>query len=384
MLAVLLVIKIFLDMFVPAREFNFAMTGAIALILVFTARRIFISQRGLMLILTFLFLTFVGSLQTGDWVAGLRWIVLPLFFWGTYIHATGLAPDVRIRTSFFILGVAFLLFAGNLILSMANGMYQTRELWNFEHVNLAGSYILSLAPVCLMLVKSKNIPTIWARLLFVLSALTTSTGALVASLLLLPKRLFSDGRVGAVRLISSLVTVIFILILAWAFVPELSDKISSPFAFFQQFGLFGVIDFARAGGSLYNLGDQYSGSATWRLYAYVVYIENIYNRGIAELLLGQGFGAFVDVFDGYMPHNDFLLVVSDHGILGLAWITLALVSLRESYTNREVWVPLMAIVFLRLVAENNIYSFYLMSAWMGFLALSISLGDESNAHIGSL
>ena len=63
-----------------------------------------------------------------------------------------------------------------------------------------------------------------------------------------------------------------------------------------------------------------------------------------------------------MPHNDFILTLVDFGVIGLLVVIYMLRRILIFAINHRELLALVPILIFRLMFENNIYSFYLMSS----------------------
>jgi hypothetical protein len=363
MLNVLLLMKLALDFLSAQRGAAFVLCLLVSLFIVVRTRVVAVDNPGAMRALAaFLVVTLMAYLQSGSTDQAVKYLGLALLAVAIPLYLKHHSSE-HILASATTLLWANLLFAAVCILrSIATGLYGERDFQPFEHANLFGSYILSAVPLLFVVESRTGFNWTYRLILIVLAWASTSTGTGVLSLLLL----VNFSRISsAVLLRTLLLAVLFIWVaesLMVAVNPELHVKIFSPFAFLTDFGWATLLSAASTGYSLYEFGPEYASSFTWRLYAYLVFLSHVAAQPFTEILFGSGFSSYSEVWNGYMPHNDFILALVDFGLIGLGVLLYFLVrSARFALHHREL-LGLIPIIVFRLMFENNIYSFYLMSS----------------------
>jgi hypothetical protein len=96
----------------------------------------------------------------------------------------------------------------------------------------------------------------------------------------------------------------------------------------------------------------------------------VLDQGWLALLFGNGVGGYEAVWNGAMPHNDFILILVDFGLLPLIVCLCCVVMLvMRMWRGHSEWFVMLVVVVLRLSWENNIYSYYLVSAGCMFFSM---------------
>jgi hypothetical protein len=105
-----------------------------------------------------------------------------------------------------------------------------------------------------------------------------------------------------------------------------------------------------------------SGSFTWRIFSYTFYFHNIFHQNILNFLFGSGAESFFQ-FATFAPHNDFIAIFLDFGLVGLLCFLFFLFKMFKTAINRnfDILTSFIVFVLLRLTFENVIYSSYVFS-----------------------
>jgi len=212
------------------------------------------------------------------------------------------------------------------------------------------------------------------------SLISTSTGAFLLSLMVFAEfKRVSFVMVGKLALVSFVVGS-GLFFVTKAFYPDLYLKIFGPLVLVVDGGLSDLKFLALNGYRMKELGEEYQSSFVWRMYAYFLFLDYWGSQSIYNILFGAGYLGFESVWDGIAPHNDFLLVLLDFGLLAflivLFLFTRALYLVLKNYT---VFTSLLLILIMRLMFENNIYSYYLVSGIVvscSFIFYSINKLEE--------
>jgi hypothetical protein len=370
-------LKLLFDFFVPLRSVGFAVCMCAAGILLFLFRGVPLTARGLMASLASVCLIATQIFNSSDLEIFSKLMALPLLaiiFYGYGLRMSGSELDRAFRV---IIVVFILLFICNFLVSYASGLLETRDFWAFEHRNLLGSYIL-------VMIVPATFCSVWAPRSFrvtclkfgILGAafLSTSTGALLLTgLLFVRLRTISISSIS--RLVVRLVSLSCAGILILYFIsPVAYSKLMAPIFLIVGGGWSELVNLATAGKGILHLNDTDQGSFTWRIYAYLVYGLFLMKEHVNELLWGNGIGGFKDVWDGIMPHNDLILIMVDFGLVPFSLLLFTWIKLVRACLLRHIqWLPVVFALTGRLMFENNIYTFYVLSNVVIFSSLIFGL-----------
>lgn len=363
MLNVLLLMKLALDFLSVQRGAAFVLCILVSLFILVRTRVVTVENLGAVRsIAAFLVVTLVAYLQSGSTDQAFKYLGLALLAVAIPVYLKHRSTENILASATTLLWANLLFSAACILRAVVTGQYSEREFHPFEHANLFGSYILSAVPLLFVVESRTGFNRTYRVILIVLAWASTSTGTGVLSLLLL----VNFSRISYAALLRTLLLAVLFIWVAeslLAFVhPDLHVKIFSPFSFLTDFGWETLFSAARTGYSLYEFGPEYASSLTWRIYAYLVFLSHVAAMPFTEILFGSGFSAYSEVWNGYMPHNDFILALVDFGLMGFSVLLYFLVrSTRFALHHREL-LGLVPIIIFRLMFENNIYSFYLMSS----------------------
>ncbi|MFD1555160.1 hypothetical protein ACFSHT_05875 [Paraburkholderia silviterrae] len=357
--------KLVMDFFVPAREVNFLAFNILLVILFLLFRpRIYLGTRGVFCFLA-IWLFFIFQVLRGlDNSIAYKMAGLPVLVVIFYSTGRGINNAAMKKLSVYIFAEFCVFFIVNYFISLAKGLTSSREFWNFEHANLLGSYVLCmLVPVNYLIISSGRLRgRLLGLCLMIMGYLSTSTGAFLLSVGVFVRA--RNFRVKNILLI--LISGIF-LAGAGIFILSVADtatyaKIVAPFRLISDGGWERLVNEARNGGGIAYLTSDQQGSFTWRVYAYLVYMFYIFNEGWNYLLFGNGVGGYEVVWGGAMPHNDFILILVDYGLLFFtAWIFFFVWLLVKVWKKYPEWFVIVILVLFRLLCENNLYSYYVAS-----------------------
>ena len=363
MINVLLMMKLALDFMTVQRGAAFVLCLMVSALVLLRSNVIEVrSPAVLRAIAGFTTIILIAWLQSGQFDMALKYVSLLLL-------AVAIPLCLMQRSPESLLSSATLLIWGNLLFSffcvvraLASGVYGDRVFAPFEHANLFGSYILSSVPLLFVIEARLGIRWHYRMAFIALAWASTSTGSGVLSLLLL----INFAKISSGQILKTLVMVGLVVVIGETglqiFHPELHTKIFSPFSFVTDFGLETLVTAAHIGYSLYDFGPEYESSLTWRIYAYVVFLTDVMSSSASSILFGRGFNGYADIWNGYMRHNDFILTLVDFGVIGLLVVIYMLRRILIFAINHRELLALVPILIFRLMFENNIYSFYLMSS----------------------
>ncbi|TDX12232.1 hypothetical protein EDB96_1285 [Flavobacterium sp. S87F.05.LMB.W.Kidney.N] len=355
--------KIILDFFSPFRELNSVLQLCIIIPVVMDRNFLsFIIKRKLNFVL-FYFLVYIfisGNAQSFKiFVAIILFCVFLFIGYKSNLHTISKKAKLIWR-------VGFICFLMSFTISVLTGRYSRREFYNFEHVNLLGTYLVFISIFYLIHYKEKNkkggnIESSPFSLI-IGSYLTLSTGAFVTQLTaFIPSKYY---RLKNIRYLSILliITGISSYYITNSFSPDLHQKIFGSLNYFGR--EISLREFYQE--SIHQnleLNDsENSGSFTWRIFSYTFYLYNIFHQNILNFLFGSGAESFFQ-FATFAPHNDFIAIFLDFGLVGLLCFLFFLFKMFKTAINSDFDILTSFVVFLllRLAFENVIYSSYVFS-----------------------
>lgn len=263
-------------------------------------------------------------------------------------------------------------FAINVLVSVHLGLYGDRRLWAFAHVDLTGAYVAgTVVPLSFVLATDQARHTARRLLLVVEAIFTRSSGGLLASLLILV-----DARRLHLRTILWVFLAMAIVVggalgVGAAFNTSYYSKLRDAADVFRSGQTRQLWELAKHRQPLSELGQAGEGSLTWRFYAYAVYADALASEPPMAILLGSGAGSYKKVWQGYMPHNDFILILHDFGAVAEFAFLLGLVYFGWRIRRSPIWLAALAVLILCLLVENNIYSAWLMISWLTWIGLAL-------------
>lgn len=356
--------KMMLDFLSPHRELNFLIVFSFFAIAALAKLKsiIKISKSEAIWMASFTTIIFIALIKSGDIRSFAKAGSLVLIYLVTRSILIEMPKELIERAAERILQIFIILFAINYCISVLVASPANRSFFNFEHANLLGSYILiSLA----LFYSSKNCrKSLTTKLkIFTATLLSTSTGAMLLSALIFYRTKKINFKIVAMLIITSILATITLYFALQAYLPTYFTKIFGPVILILDGNLHALSSLAKQGIRIQDLGDQYQGSLVWRIYANYIFTSFIVNQPILSLIFGNGFHGYFAAWDGVMPHNDLILTLIDFGLLGFILILISIYKLiKYSIKRKPILIPLAAILVLRLLLENNIYSFYLVSS----------------------
>lgn len=373
--------KLAMDFFIPYRDANFLAFNLLLVLLFLAFRpRIYLGRGGRMMFGIVMLILLAQVARAPDNPISFKLATLPCVAVLFYSIGRSLTESA-VKKLFSVLLVLFVLaFLGNYALSVASGLLFSREFWNFEHPNLLGSYILVVALPAHYLILRESRVRGWAigSVIVIAAFLSTSTGALLLSIGIFIRLRGLRARHVVTSVLIGLVLVGVGIAMLSLFNPVTYEKIVGPFRLVGDGSWSRLVAEARSGGGITWLASGQQGSFTWRIYAYLVYLFYVLQQGSMALLFGNGVSGYTAVWNGAMPHNDFILLLVDFGLLVLVLCLVCLLVLaRKVWRGNPEWFVMLAVIVLRLMYENNIYSYYLASA--GCLFISLIVGVQARA-----
>ena len=374
-------VKFVLDVFSPARDVNLAIEVCLFGLLLLSMGK----QASILCDIPFYLL---GSFAIASVIVSsfnemsLKNLVCVLFYASCYVAANSIPVErffypLRLAVSFGFISCFILI-----LVSVAAGLYSQREVFNFEHVNLFGSYIvfLSALNVYLQYVERivakgrKQITVLYRYSSLLLSLLSTSTGAFIVVLSsFLPVKYLTFRNLWKV-ILSATIGVVVLFITTSMFSQRLNHKI---------FGFMDVFTSVRAIEKFYRLSKldlnvdltksmKEGGSFAWRIYNYISYITKFTAKPPQTILFGGGAGSYVD-YKKMLPHNDFIYLLLDFGLVGISFILFGLIWLLRTglKSGFSPLAYLCLFLILRLGFENVVSSTYLLSLVSGVLGLVV-------------
>ena len=379
-------LKIILDFFVPNRDISALL---ITFFLIFNFKRFNYDKGSVKFIFRvvcfFLFEAILLFFLESDMRALLKFLTYPIYFCFFYLLGKNLSKEDIIYINLITLKVFLICFLVSLSLSLGLNLYFKRIFFNFEHVNLLGSFVLVMTiPLSFLkkYVEKKKIKSI-TYLLIISAFLTTSTGAFLLSFAILANINSWSFRKIITYVFYVLLFVLFIFFITKNYVGDLHQKIFSPLYVLEKYTLAEFLEFSSKQARIQDLGSDLDSSLTWRLYTWVYFINYIFSGDLFNILFGNGLKSYTVVLDNNKPpHNDFILILIDYGIV--FW-TIFIFLLRKIYINitkrYESFIPVFFIWILRLLLENTVNSFYITSTIIMFLSVIIGFYSKKNEKI---
>lgn len=360
----LFIIKITLDFISPFRELNFVVINTICMITLFLNRTHLkvIKRKEWAGIFVFVILCFMWLAISGELRYFIKFISTIILFLTVRICFERIMLDEVISLTSTLIKAYFFIIVIHYLLSLLLASPANRLFYNFEHANLLGSYVL-LSLTFIYSMKMLNRDSLMNRICVVIaSGLTTSTGTLLSSFVVFLNVKKLNIRTLILAICSALLVIIFLYNTFSYFFPELFIKVFGPFQLLFSGGWGELAALSKHRLSMQELGDEYQSSLVWRFYAYIIFWDYLIEQPLIYLLFGNGFWGFFDIWDGIAPHNDFLLILVDFGIIGFS-ITLFYLSKAISWCIKEntIILPVFIVFILRMMFENNVYSYYLLS-----------------------
>ncbi|MDQ6531541.1 hypothetical protein [Flavobacterium sp. LHD-85] len=357
------IIKIILDFFSPFRELNSVIQLCITLPILMDREFLnFIVKRKLNFVLLY-FLLYVFISKN---IQSVKIFIAVLFYCIFLFIGYKSTLNVIIKRSKIIWKVGLVCFFASLLISILTGRYSRREFYNFEHVNLLGTYFVFISIFYFIHYKNKKkkVRSLESSSLslVIASYLTLSTGAFVSQL-----TAFIPSRYYKLRNILYLSLLIIIAGIGSYYItdsvsPDLHQKIFGSINYFGK--EISLKEFYQD--SIHQnleLNDsENSGSFTWRIFSYTFYLYNIFHQDIINFLFGSGVESFFQ-YATFAPHNDFIAIFLDFGLVGLLCFLFFLFKLFKAAirSNSKVLITFIVFLVLRLSFENVIYSSYVFS-----------------------
>jgi len=363
-LQLLFVMKFALDFLSPFRDVNFILVNVVCVLFIFFRRDLLtlLSRKEVQILFCYILCCTIWLVNNWSVLFYFKFLSFSLLYVVVRCSAAVLDSNYLLLITTRLLRVFIGLMLVNFVVSFVLFNPALREFYNFEHANLLGSYILLSLPFIYLLMLNGEMHVLNKFSIVFMAFLSTSTGALLSSLMVL-----IDFR----RLSLSLVLRFFVMAFSLAcvafvtlqlFLPESFTKIFGPLLLIYDGGLGDLKFLADNRIPMRELGEEYQGSFVWRMYAYFVFIDFLSSQSVYSVFFGSGFLGFLEVWDGIAPHNDFLLLLLDFGLLGfLPFVYFFLTILLRVVRYQPLFIPLILVLLIRLLFENNLYSYYVMS-----------------------
>ncbi len=372
-----LVVKLFLDFFTSYREPAFVITNAFLFSLIsyyfYCFKKLVIARKHLIEVaLVFIFI-FIQLIQNADIIMLLKLVSFYLNFRIlTKIFSTLTELQIQYIAKRFIL-ITVAIFVLVFAFSVATGKISSRQIGYFEHVNLLGNVIVFL--VLGVIYFNFSLP--YKLAVFLMGVLSMSTGSMLLSMLVfLPVRKITLKNT-LIYLTLLFVVIVLFYFLSQAISPKIHGKIFGIFSFFDTLTFEEFRAYVKSGVSLKIINSDVESSFVWRIYAWVKYHFALLNSSFINLIIGHGALGFLTVWDGVMPHNDYILILYD---LGIVFYLLLLPAFYKFYIiskSNKVILFIGLLFLVRLSIENVIYSYYTFSIFIVQLALIKSHYDKA-------
>lgn len=371
--------KFLLDFISPFRHFNFLFVASIAAFVIFSKIGNFKISKKLAALISSYFLAVILSCINGGILNAVPFLISPIFFISVYL----LLKDISNEDRGFVFNRLIKIFVFALIINLAISFIyfdpMGRSFYNFEHANLFGTYALLIIPLVYASRQGGNLSIKDKISIIFPSLISTSTGAAILSLFAsfkMPK--LSVKNIIAMSFYMGLLGYVCAFLIK-SFDYDLYVKIFGPVSLIIDGKIIEIYDLAVNGRPIQELGDDYQSSLTWRFYAYVVYFNYFLNSAFYSILFGGGAGSHVDVWGGMLPHNDYLMVLIDFGIIGFIFLFYSTIFFyRKCVSLGGQWLIFSLVLTLRLLLENNISSNYILSSIFIALAIVFSFKNGSS------
>ncbi|SFD00582.1 hypothetical protein [Flavobacterium phragmitis] len=383
------IVKIILDFFSPFRELNIVLQLCFILPILLDRHFLnFIVKRKLNFVLLYFFFYVVISKNIQSVKIFIAVLLYCIFLFIGYKSIF----NTIIKRSKLIWRVGLICFSVSLLISLFKGSYARREFYNFEHVNLLGTYFVFISLFYLIYYqdRKKNAYSIkFSSLnLAVGSYLTLSTGAFVTQITaFIPLKYYKLKNVLLLLIILIIAFVSFYYITN-SVSPDLHQKIFGSINYFRK--EISLKEFYQESihQSLVLNESENSGSFTWRIFSYTFYLYKIFNQDFVNIVFGSGVESFLQYAD-FAPHNDFIAILLDFGLLGLFCFLSFLYKFFKMgiQSSSRVAIAFIVFVVLRLLFENVIYSSYvfsLITSLGGLLYGSLLRNTNTNRHENTL
>lgn len=264
--------------------------------------------------------------------------------------------------------ISIIMFFITFIYSYLTGIIGHREFGFFEHVNLLGNIIVFLV----LGVVYFNMSFKYKLAIVIMGLLSMSTGSLLISMLVfLPIRRINFK---TILIYFSLAISFFIVfyILLEKFNPDLHNKIFGIFEMFKNQSFSSFVKQVEDGVPLQKINADVKSSLVWRIYAWIKYYIAIGNSAPLYLIFGHGLMGYSTVWEGVMPHNDYILILYDFGLIFYLFLIPIFFKFIKVSVNNKVILFIGLLFLLRLSVENVIYSYYTFYIFVFQFALILS------------
>lgn len=381
---VFLMSKIFLDVFSPLREINILIELFFLILIIVQSRGSFVSSGSNFLL--FLTIIFIHGILFSLNLDGFRFYICFLFLIGGFLVPSNFSFIELSKLLFAVSKFGLSCLIINLVYSNLIGIYSNRMVWNFEHVNLFGTYIVFLAFLFILSIELNerfisNSKILFFKITYVLIGLfSTSTGAfLILLMIFIPYRYFYLKNLLYFTLYS-IIGLSMIFFVSKFYFPDFFHKVFGVYDVFQVYTFEEFYDYSiRQDSKSLTEAMELGGSLTWRINTYLFFLFNAFNAPVLNILIGSGVSSYLD-FAYFMPHNDFIAILLDFGIIGLTLLFLLIWSLYKKSIVLGFKSGVLFLVFfvLRLGFENCIYSTYVFSLILFAFGVVLFLVNRRN------
>lgn len=387
LMLIFLIVKIGLDFFTPFRESAFIISNVllygIIIIIFYINKKITIKKRHIyefLLVLTFFT---IQVLLNADIIMLIKLMSFYLSFRILSKIFFMLTPEKLEDLSKKIILIVSITFFSVFIMSVLNGKVLSREIGYFEHVNLLGNIIVFLV----LGVVYFNLSMAYKILVFLMGMLSLSTGSmLLSALVFIPVRKITIRNLTVYSLLIAL-SVFLLYFCLYYFSPILHSKIFGIFTVFDSYSFSDFFALVETNTPLNQMDVEVKSSLVWRVYAWMKYYIAIVETSFNNIFFGHGTMSFLEVWGGVMPHNDFILILYD---LGIVFYLMLIPTLYKFYCiakNNKVILFIGVLFLLRLFVENVIYSQYTFTIFIIQLALIKTHYDKEkfvhNSHVSA-
>ncbi|WAL80252.1 O-antigen ligase family protein [Shewanella sp. DAU305] len=281
------------------------------------------------------------------------YLVLPLFIYN-------LIRFIKVDVAFVFLALIpyiLLPFGKFYLVEELTGL--SRYSFVFSHPNHFAYYLVPIAAYFLFITKRDYVLTYsfaFSAVLFMLLLSKSSGGIFVILVLILYKYRTKLVRPSGLFLLATISPLLFIF--------GFADKFLDQIMFLNQINLSDLLSRDNLGGS---------GSLSWRLVYWLMILKSFFDSDILHIIFGNGlatmsYGSYAYSFMYTDPHNDFIRILVEQGIIGLILFVLLLVLIIRKF--KILSMPLLILIFMPMFIGNIIVNpVFVLLTIVGFLDL---------------
>lgn len=358
MFVIFIFVKLVLDFLTPFREVAYALGNVFIYTFVFLyfsyARNVKITKMSLFELVALGIFVFSQILLQGDVAMLVKVSSLYVNFKILSLIFSSIDVEDIEKIGKKIITISIILFLVTFVYSLATGLISSRGFGYFEHVNLLGNVIVFLVLGVIYF----NMSFKFKLAVFLMGLLSMSTGSLLISMLVfVPVRRINFKSVLIYALIGTGFLILFYIGLE-KFLPDLHNKIFGIFSIFEKHSFSHFVYEVGNGTSIQKIDSEVKSSFVWRVYAWVKYYFAFESAHWANLLFGHGLMGYSEVWNGIMPHNDYILILYDFGIIFYLFLVPYFIKFIVVSFNNKVILFIGLLFLIRLGVENVIYSYY--------------------------